>query len=175
MAEGYIIENVVGNAGTRYHRYLSPTTQRMKQFVAGMRVLPGGKLPLTEEVFRREMAAIKKAILAGTFVLYTPDRMKITSTHTGEFILVRSDGATKMLPRGEDPECFWTESAKPIPAPEPPMPEPSPVVVQESDLIPEREVQVVEAREVGRIPPELMTSAPEEQPVEEHKKSKKRR
>jgi len=159
MAEGtYIIENLVGDARTRLHRAMAPATQRSKIFIAGLRLLPLRKIPLNEAAFRAEASRLKQMVLDGMVALYTPDGMKITSAPTGEFILTRSDGATKMLARGEEPECFRSgvkAAPEPKPAPPPPPPPPPP----EPEPLPP----------ISHVP----TEVPEEPEVVEEEKPKK--
>lgn len=170
MAERiYIIENIARDARTRLHRAMASATQRGKLFIAGQRLVPMRKIPLNEDAFQREGARLKQMVLDGMVVIYTPEGLKITSAPTGEFILTRADGATKMLARGEEPECFGAAVAAapvPKPAPLPPPPAPEPVYAPEPVSEPEPE-------------PEPLSHVPTEVPEEEDKprkgSSKKRR
>lgn len=170
MAERtYIIENIVRDARTRLHRAMASATQRGKLFIAGQRLVPMRKIPLTEDMFRREAARLKQMVLDGMVVVYTPEGLKVTSAPTGEFILTRADGATKMLARGEDP-CFGvaeTAAPDPKPAPLPPPPAPEPVYVPEPVSEPEPEPEPP----LSHVP----TEVPEEDDRPKKGSSKKRR
>jgi hypothetical protein len=166
MAERpFYVENIVGDSRTRMHRANATQTQRNKLFIGGQRVLPRTKIPVTAEAFKRLAPQLMQMVLDGKIILTTPDRMRITSRWTGEFILTRADGAVKLLPRGEIPGCF-ANMPVPAPVPEPvvrlpdPEPEPEPEPVPEPAPAPE---------------PEVMTSVEPAEVVEEPKSKKKRR
>ena len=105
MAEKYTIENIIGDSRTRFHQ--GSMRVRDPIFIADQRVMPRRKIDLTPSVFKKFSDPIKALVLDGKIILNTPEGMKITSTHRGEFILTRKDGAVKMLSRGDVPECFF--------------------------------------------------------------------
>lgn len=129
----YVVKNIVGDARTRTHRALSATTQLRKLFIAGFRLVPGSKLTLSESIFQKEAKKLKQYLLDGKITLILPDMTKITTAHTGEFILSRVDGAIKVLPKGELPNCF--QSIKDIETDVPPVIDvPLEEVVLESEI-----------------------------------------
>lgn len=100
-AEVYYVENVVRKVGTRLHRAKSPTRHRFKLFIAGQRLIRGQKIPLTPAQFQKEEKKIHEMVLAGQLALYLPDGMRITSTHTGDMIYTRADGAVKVVKQSD--------------------------------------------------------------------------
>jgi hypothetical protein len=102
----YYVENTVRREGTRLHRAKSATRHRFKVFVAGQRVLRSKKVALNESLFAQEKKNLLDMCLAGMVAIYTPDGIKVTTAHTGEFILTKPNGAVKVLAQGEMPSCF---------------------------------------------------------------------
>jgi hypothetical protein len=148
----YYVENTVRRPGTRFHRAKSATRHRFKQFVAGMQVLRGKKLPLTEEQFRAEEAKLVQMCLDGIVAIHTPDGVKITTAHTGEFILTKRNGAVKILEKGELPTCFGGEGVALVQ--KAPKPAPKEAVVEEPV------VEVVEEEPEEEAAPDDLTALP---------------
>ena len=121
----YYVENTVRKVGTRMHRVKSPTRHRFKLFINGQRLLRSKKMPLNEDQFRLNEKKLVEMCLAGAVAIYTPEGIKVTTTHTGLFILTKPSGAVKVLEQGELPTCFGGEGvalvqkapAKPAPKP----------------------------------------------------------
>lgn len=102
----YYVENTVRRVGTRMHRVMSPTRHRFKIFINGQRLLRSKKMPLNAEQFATNEKKLVEMCLAGQVAIYTPDGVKVTTTHTGLFILTKPNGAQKVLAQGEIPTCF---------------------------------------------------------------------
>jgi hypothetical protein len=128
MAEknkSYFIENTVGRPGTRLHRAKSPMRQRATIFIAGQRLLTGKKIAMTEEQFEGMKAQLYQMVLEGRVSIHQPDGTRITSLHTGQFILTRKDGATKQvdslkgvsIPKPPNVEIPPPPTAPPVPEP----------------------------------------------------------
>lgn len=101
--EVYYVENTVRKVGARFHRALSATRHRFKLFIAGQRLIRGQKVALTPAQFQQEEEKIHKMVMAGQVALHLPDGMRITSTHTGDVIYTRPDGAVKLVKKDEAP------------------------------------------------------------------------
>lgn len=145
----YVIRNIVRDARTRLHRAVAPARQRNKLFVAGCRIVPERPRSLSEAQFRAEMATIKDLVLKGAVMVMLPDKMRLTSTHKGEFVLMKADGASKVLPKGELPDCFKSAPQKTEPADKVEPPAPTVEVIEEvdeSELEPVTEVDAPKKR-----------------------------
>jgi len=146
----YVIRNIVGDSRTRLHRAVAASKQRGKLFIAGRWCLPTKSMEFTKAQFAASADQLKQLLLAGSITLLTPDKMTVTTTHMGEFVLMRGDGASKVLPMGELPSCFQP-TVKAVPkAPEPvKVKEPEPV--KEETIVPdppsEPVVEVVEEKD----------------------------
>lgn len=153
-AEVYYVENTVRKVGTRFHRALSATRHRFKLFVAGQRLIRGQKIPLTAAQFQQEEKKIHEMVLAGKVALYLPDGMRITSTHTGDLIYTKPNGASKIVKKDELPP---RGEAKKVVAKDAP---PAPVEVEPAPEVPTEAVPLVEEEPSAKLEPQDLTVLP---------------
>ena len=127
----FLIENVVRKQGTRLHRVRANVRHRFKQYVAGMRLTRGKKLPLNSEAFDKHKAQILQMLRDGIVAVHTPDNIRVTTLPDGRFVLTKMPNqGTKVLEKGEMPSCFGgtATAAAPPPAPKAdPAPVPPPI------------------------------------------------
>jgi len=100
-SNSFIIENVVGKRGTRLHRLKSPTRHRFKQYVAGRRIVRGGKIPISEEALLQNIDSILPLLDGGIIAIHTPERIKIVSNPKGGYVLTKAEGAVKLADNEE--------------------------------------------------------------------------